>query len=169
MTKSIQNPVSSEHEKADSLLGGYLTTEATFKKGFISIGTSGRFKKEEVSMLSEFGSEFDTSVSSYGAIIEAEKTPEIYGYIDKKIKTAQVLPELNTSAIENEINKYTGYLESPYQADTELFSPQLFYDENDLPAKEMIFVNDAVFIRDGTFNYPRTIISTSDIIVENAL
>lgn len=167
-TKSMINPPSSEYKSTDSLFGGYLTTEAAFKKGFVSIGTSGEFKNEKVSMLSEFGSSFDSSVSAYGAILEAEKTPEIYGSMEGEIKTGHVLPELNTPAIENEISKYTGYLQSPHQADTELFSPQIFYDANDIPSQEMIFVNDVVFIRDGTFNYPKTIISTSDIIVENA-
>ncbi len=169
MIKSMENPPSSEYENIDSLFGGYLTTEAEFKRGFMSIVTSGKFKNEEVYMLSEFGSNFDSSVSAYGAILEVDKNPEIYGSIEGAIKIGHVLPELNTSAIENRISLFNAYLQSPYQADTELFSPQIFYDASDIPNKEITYINDAVFFRDGTFDYPKTIISTSDIIVENAL
>jgi hypothetical protein len=50
-----------------------------------------------------------------------------------------------------------------------LFSPQIFYEPEDIPNKEIIYVNDAIFFRDGTFEYPKTIISTSDIIIENGI
>lgn len=135
----------------------------------MSISTTGEFKNEKVSMRSEFGSELDSSISEYGAIIEIDKNPEIYGSIDGKIKKGHLLPELNLSIIKDKISSSIAYLQSPFQADTELFSPQLFYEEMDIPNKEIIFVNDAVFFRDGIFDQPKTIISTSDIIVENAI
>jgi hypothetical protein len=169
MIKSMQSPPSSEYKNTDSLFGGYLTTEAEFKKGFMSIVTTGKFKNEETSMLSEFGAEFDSSIYESGAILEIERNPEIYGSIDGDIKTGHILPELNSSVIQDEISLSLAYLQSPYQADTELFSPQLFYDADDIPDKEIIYVNDAVFFRDGTFDSPKTIISTSDIIVENGV
>lgn len=169
MTRSMQSPPSSEYENKDSLFGGYLTTEAEFKKGFMSIVTTGKFKNEQVSMQSEFGSELDSSISAYGAILEVDKNPEIYGSIEGTIKIRCPLPELNSSAIKDKISSSVAYLQSPYQADTELFSPQLFYDAGDIPSQEIIYVNDAVFFRDGTFDYPKTIISTSDIIVENGI
>jgi hypothetical protein len=169
MIKSMQSPPSSEYKNTDSLFGGYLTTEAEFKKGFMSIVTTGKFKNEETSMLSEFGAEFDSSIYESGAILEIERNPEIYGSIDGDIKTGHILPELNSSVIQDEISLSLAYLQSPYQADTELFSPQIFYDAVDIPDKEIIYVNDAVFFRDGTFDSPKTIISTSDIIVENGV
>lgn len=169
MTKSIQNPPTSEYENSDSLFGGYLTTEAKFKEGFMSILTTGKFKNQEVSMLSEFGSELDSSINESGAILEINKKPEIYGSIDGNIQIGHFLPELNSSAIKNEISLSLAYLQSPYKADTELFSPQIFYEASDIPDKEIIYVNDAVFFRDGIFDYPKTIISTSDIIVENGI
>jgi hypothetical protein len=169
MTRSIQSPPTSEYENKDSLFGGHLTTEAKFKKGFMSIITTGKFKNEEVSMQSEFGSELDSIISEYGVILEVDKKPEIYGAIEGKIKIGHPLPELNKSAIEDKISYFTAHLQSPYQADTELFSPQIFYEESDLPNKEVIYVNDAVFLRDGIFDQPKIIISTSDIIVENGI
>jgi cytoskeletal protein CcmA (bactofilin family) len=169
MIKSMYTPPSSEYENKDSLFGGYLTTEAKFKKGFMSIVTIGEFRNEKVSMLSEFGSELDSNISESGAILEIDRDPEIYGSIDGDIKTGHLLPELNSSIINDKISLFLGYLQTPYQADTELFSPQLFYEAGDIPNKEIIYVNDAVFFRDGTFDYPKTIISTSDIIVENAI
>jgi cytoskeletal protein CcmA (bactofilin family) len=169
MTQSMKNPPHLEYENTDSLFGGYLTTEAKFKKGFMNIVTTGKFKNQEVSMLSEFGSELDSSISESGAILEIDKEPEIYGSIDGDIKTGHLLPELNSSIIKDKISLFLAYLQTPYQADTELFSPQLFYEKSDIPNKEIIYVNDAVFFRDGTFDYPKTIISTSDIIVENGV
>jgi hypothetical protein len=169
MTRLMQAPPSSEYTNTDSLFNGILTTEAQYKKGFISISTTGEFKDEKVSMQSEFGSELDSSISEYGAIIETDKKPEIYGSIDGKIKTGHLLPELNLSIIKDKISSSIAYLQSPFRADTELFSPQLFYEDSDIPNKEFIFVNDAVFFRDGIFDQPKTVISTSDIIVENAI
>jgi hypothetical protein len=169
ITKLMQNPPSSEYTNTDSLFKGILTTEAKYTKGFMSILTTGEFKNEKVSMQSEFGSELDSSISEYGAILETNKTPEIYGSIDGKIKTGHLLPELNLPIIKDKISSSIAYLQSPYQADTELFSPQLFYENSDIPNKEIIFVNDAVFFRDGIFDQPKTIISTSDIIVENGI
>ena len=169
MTRLMQAPPSAEYKNTDSLFSGTLTTEAKYKKGFMSISTTGEFKNEKVSMRSEFGSELDSSISEYGAIIEIDKNPEIYGSIDGKIKKGHLLPELNLSIIKDKISSSIAYLQSPFQADTELFSPQLFYEEMDIPNKEIIFVNDAVFFRDGIFDQPKTIISTSDIIVENAI
>ncbi len=169
MTRLMQTPPSLEYTDTDSLFNGTLTTEAKYKKGFMCISTTGEFKNEKVSMQSEFGSELDSSISEYGAILEIDKNPEIYGSIDGKIKTGHLLPELNLSIIKDKISSSIAYLQSPFQADTELFSPQLFYEESDVPNKEIIYVNDAVFFRDGIFDQPKTIISTSDIIVENAI
>jgi cytoskeletal protein CcmA (bactofilin family) len=169
MTKSVQTLPSSEYKNRDSLFGGYLTTEVKFEKGFMSIVTTGEFKNEGVSMLSEFGSELDSSISESGAILEIDKAPEIYGSIDRDIIIGHLLPALNSPVIKEKISSFLVQLQSPYQADTELFSPQIFYDAGDIPNKEVIYVNDAVFFRDDTFNYPKTIISTSDIIVENGV
>jgi len=167
MTRMTQILPSSEYKGTDSLFGGYLVTEAKSKKGFLSITTTGEFKEQEVTMLSEFGSELDSSIANAGAVLEIDKKPEIYGSIDGEIKLRFSLPTLNSSGIKNKISSFQAYLQSPYQADTELFSPQIFYDAGDIPNKEIIYVNDAVFFRDDTFDYPKTIISTSDIIVEN--
>ncbi len=169
MSRITQNSPSAEYKGTDSLFGGYLITEAKLEKGFFSIKTTGEIEKTRVTMLSEFGSQFDSSISKNNAILEIDKQPEIYGWIDGEVKIGSSLPDLNSSAIKDKISTFQAYLQSPYQADTELFSPQIFYEPGDIPNKEVIYVNDAVFFRDGTFEYPKTIISTSDIIIENGM
>jgi hypothetical protein len=169
MSKATQNPPSAEYKGTDSLFGGFMRTEAKLEKGFFSIKISGEIDKTKVTMLSKFGSDFDSSFYKNNAILEIDKHPEIYGWINGDVQTGTALPELNTSVIKDEISNFNAYLQSPYQADTELFSPQIFYKPGDIPNKEVIYVNDAIFFRDGTFEYPKTIISTSDIIVENGI
>ncbi len=168
MTKMMFGSPSSGYKETDTLFGGSLSIESNLKKGFFNIITTGTFKKEIVSMQSEFGAEFDSSIAKSAAIIELGRDPEIYGWTDGDIKFGVSLPVLNTSVIKDEISSFQAYLQSPFQADTELFSPQIFYEAGDIPNKEIIYVNDAVFLRDGLFGNPLTIISTSDIIVENA-
>jgi len=154
-------------ERSDSLLGGEIGTEVSIEKGFVRILISGNFRKEKVSILSEYGSRLDSTFSKTAAIIQSTNTPQTGGWIEENIKTNHPLPPLNISIIKNKISLFSTALKSPYQADTGLFSPQVFDDAGEIPNKEVIYANDMVFFKEDTFDYPKTIISTSDIVVEN--
>ncbi|MEO0292670.1 MAG: hypothetical protein ABIN61_00410 [candidate division WOR-3 bacterium] len=160
---------SSEHKETDTLFGGELTIKAKIEKGFMEIESTGKFKKEKVTVLSEYGSKLDSSIADVRIILETTQKPEIYGYINGNIMVGEKLPSLNITAIKEKISLFTAYIQSPFKADTELFSPQIFNDKKKVPEKEIIFVNDVVFFQSDTFDYKKTIISSSDIIIENGI
>ncbi|MCK4421973.1 hypothetical protein KAW48_09265 [candidate division WOR-3 bacterium] len=167
MLRATRNLPHSVSVRKDSLFGGCVKSEFEITRGFIRVVSTGIFNQEKVSIQAEYGMQLDESEKDIAAILLAKNRPEIRGFVDGDIKTGHPLPVINLSIIKNEIGSFYTALQSPYQADTELFSPQLFSDRSDFPPNEKIFVNDAVFFKEDTFNFPATVISTSDIIVES--
>lgn len=154
-------------KRSESILGGQFNSKIEVNRGFIDIDASGTFKKERVSINAEYGMKIDSTMNNTAVILSTNDSPEINGWVKGKIITGLDLPPLNKTYINNTINSFYTSLQSPYQADTELFSPQVFSKRRELPKKEKIFVNDAIFLKDDTFDYPVTLISTSDIIIES--
>ena len=75
-----------------------------------------------------------------------------------------LFPAIGYNSVSSRMAQYRNLIENPAQADTEIFSPLIIDEENDLPNKSLIYVNDVVLIESDDYLNPLIIEGNSVIV-----
>jgi len=95
---------------------------------------------------------------------------ETRGSVDGNVKGEVIqnpslsFPIISYSVISSGMAQYRSFIENPAQADTELFGPLVVDDNEDIPLKNIIYVNDVVLIENDDYSHPLTIEGSFTIV-----